>query len=319
MTAQTFELTITDIHRLKRNVLWVTMTPSAGLELPHWTPGAHIGVHLTEDLIRQYSLCGDSDDQSVYRIAVQRDQDSRGGSQYIHDNWELGQNVTVEAPRNNFELVEASSFLFIAGGIGVTPLLPMIKKAEDEGRDWSLSYRGQSRADMPFANALVKNLGGSVSILASDEGNRASVTEIVGEGVADRAIYCCGPTSMLDEADGLARSGKLAPGEAMYLERFVNANAVSEAGDHSFDVELSSSGQTLNVPADSSVIDVLEDAGVSVPFSCREGTCGTCETEVLEGEVDHRDSILDEDERAANDCMFVCVSRCKGNKLVLGL
>ncbi|GAA4282632.1 PDR/VanB family oxidoreductase [Brevibacterium daeguense] len=319
MTAQTFELTITDLHRLKRNVLWVTLSPREGFELPHWSPGAHIGVHLTDDLIRQYSLCGDSDDQTVYRIAVQLEPESRGGSQFIHENWKLGQAVTVEAPRNNFELVEAPSYLFIAGGIGITPLLPMIKKAEDEGRIWALSYRGRSRQDMPFANSLVRNLGDNVTILASDEGNRLSVKEIVGEPVPGRAIYCCGPTAMLDDAEALARSSSLAPDETMHLERFVNAHAVPDDGDHEFDVELAQSGRTLTVPADKTVIDTLEEAGVDVSYSCREGTCGTCETEVLEGEVDHRDSILDDDEKAANDCMFICVSRCKGKRLVLDL
>jgi ferredoxin-NADP reductase len=317
MTAQTFELTIAHLHRLKRNVLWVTLAPPIGHDLPRWSPGAHIGVHLTDGLVRQYSLCGDSDDRSVYRIAVQLDADSRGGSQYIHENWDLGQTVTVESPRNNFELVDAPRYLFIAGGIGITPLLPMIKKANDEGRDWSLSYRGHARNDMPFANSLLKNFGDAVTILASDEGNRLSVKEIVGEPVPERAIYCCGPMSMLDEAEEMARSNGLAAGETMHVERFVNANAGPTADDQSFEIELARSGKTLMVNTDESVLDVLEDASVAVEYSCREGNCGTCETPVLEGEVDHRDSILDEDERAANNCMFICVSRCKGTKLVL--
>jgi ferredoxin-NADP reductase len=319
MSKSTFDLTITELHRLKHNTLWVTLAPSPDVELPHWDPGAHIRVHLTADLVREYSLCGDSADQSMYRIAVHREPASRGGSEFIHQNWKVGQSVTVEAPHNDFRLIDAPQYLFIAGGIGISPLLPMIKKAEDEGRDWSLSYRGRSRSEMPFANALVRNLGHSVEILASDEGNRQTVTEIFGAPVPDRAIYCCGPNSMLEEAESIALGGRLAPGETMNLQRFVVAEATDTDGDHEFEVELSSSGRTVTVRSDTTLLDALNSAGVGIPFSCREGTCGTCETVVLAGEVDHRDSILDDEERAANDCMFVCVSRGKGAKLVLDL
>ena len=317
MSGNTLQLTITALQKLKNNVLWVTLSPPAGIELPPWTPGAHIGVHISDNLIRQYSLCGDSNDQTVYRIAVKLDADSRGGSEYIHAHWCLGETVTVESPRNNFELVDASSYLFVAGGIGITPLLPMIKQADEEGRSWRAVYRGRERQRMPFANAMKRAYGDLVEILASDEGQRLSLKEIVGDPVPGRAVYCCGPSSMMDEADELSRAAERS-NETFHLERFVN-DSLEGHTDLPFELELARTGRTLQVPADKSIIDVMQEEGMQPDFSCREGTCGTCETDVLEGEVDHRDTILDEDERAANDCMFICVSRCKGARLVVDL
>lgn len=275
-------------------------------DLPAWTPGAHVDLVLGPSLTRQYSLCGDPADRSVWRLAVSREPESRGGSQYVHDKLHEGTFVDVEGPRNHFPLEPAPRYVFLAGGIGITPIRPMIDAAAASGADWQLHYGGRSRAAMAFADEL------------SELGPRVHLTEglldlpaILGEPGA--LVYCCGPAPLLDAVE------KLVPAEHLRVERFTPRAQGEPVLHSSFEVELARSGRTLTVPTDRSILAVVEAAGVPVLSSCQEGTCGTCETGVLSGEVDHRDSLLTEDERAANDTMFICVSRAACPRLVLDL
>ncbi|SEJ59743.1 PDR/VanB family oxidoreductase [Demequina mangrovi] len=289
------------------------LVPVDGASLPGWEPGAHVDVLTDAGLERQYSLCGDPADAGAWRIAVLREDEGRGGSRWIHENLLEGGRVRVRGPWNHFAMVEAPRYRFIAGGIGITPLLPMIRAAEAAGAAWTLDYAGRSRACIGFL-AELETYGARVRVHASDEGARLDIAGLVpAEG---EAVIACGPRRMLDALDEAASSW--APG-TLHVERF-EAREVGEPVRHeTFEVELMLSGTTVEVTPEQSVLDAVEQAGVFVLSSCREGTCGTCETVVVEGEVDHRDSILSPEERDANERMMVCVSRAACPRLVLEL
>ncbi|MCF2528726.1 PDR/VanB family oxidoreductase [Yinghuangia soli] len=293
---------------------------AAGDRLPPWTPGAHIDVLLgsgADALVRQYSLCGDAgeaEDRGSWRIAVLRTEDSRGGSRYVHDTLREGDIVTVRGPRNHFALAGSPRYLFIAGGIGITPILPMLAQAEAAGADWRLVYGGRSRAAMAFTDRLAA-YGGKVALVPQDEQGPLDLDGLLGTPEPDTLVYCCGPAGLLDAVEAKCASW---PSGVLHMERFTPI-AADDAQNLEFTVVLQRSGLTLTVPADKSVYSVCRENDVSVLASCLEGICGTCETEVLDGEVEHRDAILDEHERAANNTMMICVSRCRGGKLTLDL
>lgn len=280
--------------------------------LPSWTPGSHIDVHLPADLVRQYSLCGDPEDHEVYRIAVLREENGRGGSLHLHDGVEENAVLDISAPRNHFELVRAERYIFIAGGIGITPLLPMMRDADARGADWTLDYCGRTRPAMAYAREL--DADPRVRLHTADGGGRLDVEDVLTEPANDTVVYCCGPERLLDAVETVTSTW---PDGSVRTERFTPREVHEPI--RSFDVELARSGTTLHVPADRAVIDVLEDAGVVVPASCRQGTCGTCETMVLAGVPQHRDSVLTRAEQDAGDCMMVCVSRSDGTPLLLDI
>ncbi|MFI5586222.1 PDR/VanB family oxidoreductase [Amycolatopsis sp. NPDC051758] len=286
----------------------------AGDQLPAWAPGAHVDLLLRPDLVRQYSLCGDPGDRSVLEVAVLRERDGRGGSAFVHDALLAGDRVRIRAPRNNFPFVRAERYLFVAGGIGITPFVPMLAAAEASGVDWQLLYGGRSRSSMAFAAELRQRYGDRVLVWPQDEAGLLNVRGILGAAEPATTVYCCGPEPLLAVAEEVCAG---LPGLALHLERFVPKENTGAATG--FDVELARSGLTLTVPADRSILEVAEDAGVPVLSSCREGTCGTCETTVLGGVPDHRDSLLTREERAANETMMICVSRARGRKLELDL
>ncbi|HEX6354130.1 PDR/VanB family oxidoreductase [Actinophytocola sp.] len=270
-----------------------------GSSLPSWTPGAHVDVELRSGLVRQYSLCGSPDDPS-WRIGVLRESSGRGGSEYVHDTLAVGDRVRVSLPRNTFPLEPAARYLFIAGGIGITPLLPMIAAVAAQGADWQLRYGGRTRESMAFLPELAVH-GDRVCA-------RPGLIDL-SEVDDDVAVYCCGPEPLLSAVEGRYDPDRL------HLERF----APRPVAGAPFEVELASSGNVLKVPADQSILSVLLDAGVPVLSSCQEGTCGTCETEVLSGTPEHHDSLLTEEERASGETMMICVSRSTGGRLVLDL
>lgn len=284
-----------------------------GTPLGPWAPGAHLDLLLPDGHERQYSLCGDPADTERWTIAVLREDSGRGGSHWIHEHLSEGAEIKVRGPWNHFALATASRYRFIAGGIGITPLLPMIAAAEAAGARWTLDYAGRSRSTMAFLPELAA-YGDRVRLHASDEGPRLDIASL---GPAPgELVFACGPQRMLDALDQAARTW--AP-ETLHVERF-EAREVGEPVLHeSFEVELAISGTTVTVDPDSSVLDAVEAAGVFVLSSCREGTCGTCETPVLEGDVDHRDSILSPAEQDMNDRMMICVSRAACPRLVLEL
>ena len=285
--------------------------------LPHWTPGAHIDIVLgagPDALVRQYSLCGDTATGDSWQIAVLRTADSRGGSQYAHEQIQVGDVVRVRGPRNHFSLAGSPRYLFIAGGNGIPPIHPMIAEAEAAGADWRLVYGGRSRDSMAFVDRLAA-YGDNVTLVPQDESGPIDLDALLGTPEPDTLVYCCGPAGLLDAVEGKCGSW---PSAALHVERFAPV-ATDGAENREFAVVLQRSGLTLTVPRDKSIYSVCRENDVSVLASCLEGICGTCETEVLDGEVEHRDAILDEDERASNTTMMICVSRCRGDKLTLDL
>ncbi|GAA1810242.1 oxidoreductase [Planosporangium flavigriseum] len=297
-------------------VVTVDLRDPSGAELPAWAAGAHIDLVLTDDLVRQYSLCGDPGDRTTWRVAVLREPDGRGGSAFAHDKLQPGATVRVRGPRNHFPLVPAPRYVFIAGGIGITPILPMLAAATAAGADWRLTYGGRSAASMAFADELCAAHPDRVVLRPQDEYGLLDLDAILGEPAADTLVYCCGPGPLLDAVE--QRCARW-PSGALHVERFAPKEQGAPVLSGAFDVELAVTGTTLTVPVNRSVLEVVEEAGVQVLSSCREGTCGTCETTVLAGQVDHRDSLLTEEERSANDTMFICVSRAACPTLVLEL
>jgi ferredoxin-NADP reductase len=308
------KLLIDDVVLVADDVVALTLVDSDGADLPAWTPGAHIDLILDDDLTRQYSLCGSVDDTKSYRIAVLKDAQGRGGSKAVHE-LSAGATVRVRGPRNHFPMGGSARYQFIAGGIGITPMLPMIAEAQALGADWNLLYGGRTRGSMAFLDELAI-YGDRVTIVPEDEAGRLDLAAVLGAPRSDTAVYCCGPSGLLDAVEKMCEPWAAG---ALHYERFSAKEQAPIDPASTFEVVLARSGLTLSVTADKSIFDVCRDAGVSVLGSCMAGVCGTCETGVLDGEVDHRDSILNEEEREANEFMMICVSRCKSKQLTLDL
>ncbi|MFJ3668276.1 PDR/VanB family oxidoreductase [Streptomyces sp. NPDC090106] len=269
-----------------------------GRDLPGWEPGAHIDLVLPSGLVRQYSLCGDPADTSAYTVATRLVEDGRGGSREVHERVAEGTELEVRGPRNRFPLVQAPSYAFVAGGIGITPVLSMVR-ALPEGTDWRLLYCGRSRASMPFLEE-VQALGGAVTVV---EG----VPDLgAWEVPQDATVYCCGPEGLTAAVEERWPH--------VHVERFTPR---AERGGSAFEVELRRSGRTLTVAADSTVLAAVRAELPNTLYSCEQGFCGTCQQRVLEGEVDHRDELLTDGERA--ESMLICVSRARSERLVLDM
>ncbi|HJQ46982.1 MAG TPA: PDR/VanB family oxidoreductase [Amycolatopsis sp.] len=286
-----------------------------GEQLPAWEPGAHVDLVLPNGLTRQYSLCGQVGDRKRWRVGVLREPESRGGSTYVHDHLEEGATLRVRGPRNNFPLLSSPKYVFIGGGIGVTPLLPMIHKAQENGADWVLHYGGRSRASMAFRQEL-ECYGERVRCYPQDEVGLPDLDQVLGTPAESTLVYCCGPAGLIDAVE--VRCQRWAKG-SLHVERFSASGPAAETDDGPIEVELRASGKTITVPAEMSILEAVENEAISVISSCAEGICGSCETAVLDGEIDHRDQLLTDDERAAMDTMMICVSRAKCGRLVLDL
>lgn len=310
-------------------VVAVTLDRPDGQPLPAWSPGAHIDLHLPGDagaeaIVRSYSLCG-SPRMPEWTVAVRLDPTGRGGSRHVHERLRVGQSLAVTGPRQLFAVDDAPAHLFVAGGIGITPLLPMISELEAAGRPWRLLYAGRSAAAMPFRDRLA-GYGDRVRLFPAEGGKRldlateipAALDDLSAATGGDALVYCCGPERMLDAV------AQVVPAPRLRSERF-RPRTVPSGPDGAgpaagaFAVELGDGGPVLDVPADTPLLDVLLAAGRDVPWSCREGTCGSCETGVLAGVPDHRDSVLTPDEQAAGDVLFPCVSRSLTPRLTLDL
>ena len=291
-----------------------------GQPLPAFSAGAHIDVHLADGLVRQYSLCSEPGEPQ-WRLAVLRELSGRGGSAFVHNELLPGTKVQVRGPRNNFVLAPAPEYLFIAGGIGITPILPMVRQANRNGVPWRLVYLGRSRQSMAFLDELAV-YGDRVEVYADDESGRYPLADLLEKPAADFHVYTCGPGPLLKAIQQFTTPW--VDQSRFHYERFVGDPADAGAatapvsGDHEFVVELND-GHEIDVPVGTTILAALEGAGVPVLSSCQEGICGTCETGVLAGEIDHRDSLLSKDERAAMDTMMICVSRCRGRRLMLDL
>lgn len=313
----TRELLVTQVTWEADQVVSLQLVDPQRHDLPAWRPGAHIDVILPSGLVRQYSLCGSPDDRGVYRIAVLRERESRGGSHEIHDSALVGRRLTVRGPRNHFELVHAEQYLFLAGGIGVTPILPMVAEVHRLGRPWRLVYGGRSRTSMAFLDTLDSYGRLLVDVIAEDERGFPDFDAILADAGPGTAVYCCGPPAMIDVVEKVCeRTAGVAPPR---VERFVSANAdPTRSLGGEFEVELARTGVTLTVPADQPLLQVLLTADPSLLYSCEEGYCGTCEVQVLAGEPDHRDTVLTDQERREGK-MMICVGRSLTSRLVLDL
>ena len=295
-------------------VVSLRLADPCGAPLPAWKPGAHIDVLVAEGLERQYSLCSVVG-ASTWRVAVLREPAGRGGSAAIHDEAKQGDLLKVRGPRNHFALVDAPDYLFIAGGIGVTPLMPMLAAVEASGATWRFSSGGRSRASMAFADELSQ--AGAV-IWPEDEKGLLPLTDLIAACSPDTAVYCCGPEPLISAVEqACAAAARPAP----HVERFAPKviDTTGDHGDHAFTVVITSNGHEYLVPADRSIAEVLQAAGERLVTSCAEGVCGTCETKVISGTIVHRDSLLSDEEREEGVFMMPCVSRCAGDRLVLDI
>ncbi|SEF68245.1 cytochrome P450/oxidoreductase [Jhaorihella thermophila] len=288
-----------------------------GKALPKWTPGSHVDL-VAGGFRRKYSLCGDAQDSSTYQIAILREEDGRGGSRHFHDTLEAGATVHIAGPRNHFRLDEgAESYVLVAGGIGITPILAMADRLRTLGRPYRLHYCGATRAAMALLERVMRDHGDRLRLHVSDEGTRLDMAaELTGVG-AGTQVYACGPERMLEALQDLARGW---PEGTLHYEYFsAGASGLDPSREHGFEVVLADSDMTIQVAPDETVFEALRRAGVDLQTDCGEGLCGTCEARVLEGEIDHRDRVLSRAERDRGDRMMTCCSRARGRRLVLAL
>jgi ferredoxin-NADP reductase len=302
------------------NALLLELESASGEVLPEWPPGAHLDIHLPSGLTRQYSLCGAREDRSTYVVVVLREPHGRGGSEEIYRELGVGTEFISSTPRDHFRLVDASEYVLIAGGIGITPIKAMVDELRARGARWRLHYGGRSREHMAFVDELVDLGGDNASIVPQDVDGLLAVPAIIGNLSPEAAVYCCGPAPLLDAV--LTACAEAGASERLHFERFVpptdGAGFVTD-GDTAFEVELRSSGVTLQVPADKTLLEVVQSVLPDVPFSCTEGYCGSCESVVLDGEPDHRGSLMTPEEHDEERTMLICVGRSKSHRLVLDL
>ena len=288
-------------------------------ELPRWQPGAHIDLMLGDDAIRQYSLCGDPRDVTTWRVGVLLDPNSRGGSRYVHENLHEGATVQVRGPRNHFPMVDAGRYRFIAGGIGITPIMAMLESAQQAGSEWTLLYGGRTRASMAFADDLAQRYPDRVTVWPQDERGLLDLPGLLSNPADDTVVYCCGPEPLLAAVEQQCSTW---PMGALHIERFAAKAITAEqeaAALDQFEVVCQRSGVTIEVNAGDSVLELVEAAGVPITTSCYEGVCGSCVAKVLEGVPDHRDSVLTAEQKASGEVMILCTSLSRTERLVLDL
>lgn len=318
-------------HAIARPVVVERVTPVAegivrlrlvspdGKPLPRWTPGSHIDVECgTPELSRQYSLCGDPDEAHALEIAVLHEPDGRGGSAWVHANVKAGDRLRIRGPRNHFRLDESlTKAIFIAGGIGITPVSAMARRAKALGMDYELHYSGRSRATMAFVDELAALHGERLRVHAADEGRRNDLRTLLATPVPGAQVYACGPLRMLEALEDCCAAW---PEGALRVEHFESTLATLDPSkEHAFEVELKDSGLVITVPPDQTLLTALRAANVDVQSDCEEGLCGSCEVRVIAGKVDHRDVVLTRSERDANTKMMACCSRACEGRLVLEL
>jgi ferredoxin-NADP reductase len=282
--------------------------------LPAFDPGAHIDLHTPSGVIRQYSISSSCMDTTSYRLGVRIIPGGKS-SAFIQSELHVGDILNISSPRNNFLFEVSKEYLFIAGGIGITPLLPMIAKAESMGTRWRLLFCNRTLAGAPFLSEL-QLLRGNVRLHISDEGTRLNVAEALAEVRPNTLVYCCGPDQLMSEVESATLHW---PASSVRFEWFIPRAHATDKPSDGFDVICRRSGRSVRVQPNQSIIDALAVLGIDVPKSCEQGICGTCEVKVLDGEIDHRDSILSRTEKASNKSIMICVSRAKGRAVVLDI
>ena len=314
-TGGEFEVRIRRRTRAADDIVLLELESPEGRPLPGWSPGAHIDVVLPDGREAQYSLCADPNDRSWWRIGVLKES---GVSAHLHDEVGEGDALLVRGPRNHFSFAPfpGRRYLFLAGGIGITPIYSMLRSAAAAGNETRLVYAGRSRSAMAFAEELVADYAGTAELYAADEGARADIAALLADPEPGTIVYCCGPRRLIEAVEA---AGESWPRGAIHLERF-EAKALGEpVWNEPFEVELLLSGGMVTVPPERSILEVVEEHGILVPSSCRVGTCGTCEVAVVDGEIEHRDSVLSPEEQEDGFAMMICVSRAKCPRITLEL
>lgn len=311
----THPVRVTRIDEVADGVRQLVLEHPDGVELPAWTPGAHIDLELRAGLTRPYSLCGDPADRSTWTVAVLREPDSRGGSAHVHGALRAGDALIASDPRNNFPLVEADSYALVAGGIGVTPLLPMVGELQVRGASWRMLYGGRTRSSMAYLDELAA-YGERVTVAPEDEVGLLDLRGWLGNDPGRTAVYCCGPGRLLD---AVAELGATWPERtSLHVERFRADPQALTGTDRPFEVVAARSGVSTTVPAGTSIVEALDEVGVYIPTSCGEGTCETCICQVIDGTADHRDSLLTDEQREEGS-ILPCCSRASTSTLVLDI
>ena len=287
--------------------------------LPAFSAGSHVELHLANGMQRSYSLLNSPEERQRYVVAISRDIKSRGGSRFIHDKLQVGQMIRISAPRNNFPLNEqATHSILISGGIGITPMMSMLERLEQLGRPWQLFYCARDRAHAAFLEKLKSRgfaaSGKLIEHIDDEAGSVIDLNALLAKVAPDADVYCCGPLPMLD---GFLKAAADRPADKVHVEYFSAKEAAAVEGG--FRVVLAKSNREFDIGPGQTILQTLLDAGIDVPYSCMEGICGACETSVLEGQPDHRDVVLTEDERTASRTMMICCSGCKSERLVLDL
>ena len=313
------KLVVASVTRAADGIARIRLESPDGKPLPRWTPGSHIDVECGDTgLSRQYSLCGDPAVPGALEIAVLREADGRGGSAWIHEHLRPGGTVRVRGPRNHFRMDEsAARLIFIAGGIGITPISAMARRARELGLDYQLHYSGRARGCMALLDDLAQLHGERLHLHVSDEGGRNDFAALLAQPDAGAQIYACGPERMLAALQEACAGW---PEDALRVEHFHSTLATLDPSrEHAFEAELKDSGIVLHVPADQTLLAALRAANIDVQSDCEEGLCGSCEVRVLDGAVDHRDVVLTRAEREAGTRMMACCSRAQGGRIVLEL
>ena len=321
MTAQTLKVRVAHKRDEADGICSLELLPVEGGVLPAFTAGSHIDVHLSNGLVRQYSLCNPPSETQRYQIAVLRDPASRGGSEAVHAQVKEGQVLEISAPKNHFPLAtDAKKHLLLAGGIGVTPLMAMAEQLSVDGADFALHYFARSATKAAFVERFAASAFASHVHTHWDDAPQVppvSLVSLIGQPQAGQHLYVCGPKGFMDAVLATARAQSW-PENHLHFE-FFGGQVLHDASDATFTVKIASSGQEIQVGADQTVVQALHKAGLYVPIACEQGVCGTCLTRVVSGVPDHKDMYLTPEEQAANDQFMPCCSRAKTAVLVLDL
>lgn len=310
-------MVVAKVQAAADGVLQIALEDPRGRRVPAWSPGSHVEL-IMGDYLRKYSLCGETDDPYWLQVAVLREEAGRGGSAWVHEHFEPGMTLRLRGPKNHFRLDEtAHHYVLIAGGIGITPIIAMADRLKRLGKSYELHYAGRSRTSMAFIERLERDHGEALRFYPKDKGCRLDLTGLLAEPGEDTLIYACGPERLLAALE--AGTGHWPEG-SLHVEHFTAVGALLDPkNEHAFEAELTDSELTVAVPPDRTLLQALRSAGIDVPSDCEEGLCGSCQVEVVEGEIDHRDKVLTAAERSSEDRLMSCCSRAKGKKLVLAL
>lgn len=312
-------LKVIDLDRIADGVVSISLARVDGNPMPPWEPGAHLEIDVPEIGVRHYSLCGVPKDRSHWKIAVRlADVSKANASLYFHTGVQIGDEFHVFAPRNNFRFAlpaPGEQMHLIAGGIGITPILPMAAAAHEAGVEWTMTYFGRSLDTMPFLGELSR-YGDRVRVFTDDGEMRVTVDELLGAAKAGDLVYSCGPAPLIADADMVSGQRELRHRSELFS---FSGSTAQRDDDKAFELECRTSGITIEVEATETIVEALEKNGLTPRTSCRIGMCGSCETRVIVGEPDHRDSLLSDYERENGNSMMVCVGRAQGDRLVLDI